>query len=80
MKRDACHQGMQFPIDVIAVCIHWYAAYPMSYLHLEEMMQDHGVFVDQSSINRLAIRFLPILKKVIRKHKHPVGKRLATAP
>ena len=29
-------KGMRFPIDVILVCIRWYAAYPLSYRHLEE--------------------------------------------
>lgn len=64
---------MRFPIDVILVCIRWYAAYPLSYRHLEEMMQERGVAVDHSSINRWAIRFLPLLEKVFRKHKHAVG-------
>lgn len=66
-------KGMRFPIDVILVCIRWYAAYPLSYRHLEEMMQERGVFVDHSSINRWAIWFLPLLEKVFRKHKRPVG-------
>ena len=66
-------KGMRFPIDVILVCLRWYAAYPLSYRHLEEMMQERGVFVDYSSINRWAIRFLPLLEKVFRKHKRPVG-------
>jgi transposase-like protein len=66
-------KGMRFPIDVILVCIRWYAAYPLSYRHLEEMMEERGVFVDHSSINRWAIRFLPLLEKVFRKHKRPVG-------
>ena len=66
-------KGMRFPIDIILVCIRWYSAYPLSYRHLEEMMQERGVFVDHSSINRWAIRFLPLLEKVFRKHKHPVG-------
>ena len=52
-------KGMRFPIDVILVCLRWYAAYPMSYRHLEEMMQERGVLVDHSSINRWAIPFLP---------------------
>ena len=30
------------------------------------------MFVDHSSINRWAIRFLPLLEKVFRKHKRPV--------
>ena len=66
-------KGMRFPIDVILVCIRWYAAYPLSYRHLEEMMQERGICVDHSSINRWAIRFLPLLESVFRKHKRPVG-------
>ena len=66
-------KGMRFPIDVILVCIRWYAAYPWSYRHLEEVMEERVVFVDHSSINRWAIRFLPLLEKVFRKHKRQVG-------
>ena len=43
-------KGMRFPIDVILVFIRWYAAYPLSYRHLEEMMQERGVKVEHSSI------------------------------
>jgi putative transposase len=64
---------MRFPLDVILVCIRWYAAYSLSYRNLEEMMEERGVFVDHSSINRWAIRFLPLLEKVFRKRKRPVG-------
>jgi putative transposase len=66
-------KGMRFPIDVIFVCIRWYAAYPLSYQHLEEIMEERGVSVDHSSINRWAIRFLPLIEKMARKHKRPVG-------
>ena len=66
-------QGMRFPIDVILVCIRWYVAYPLSYRHLKEMMEERGVSVDHSSINRWAIRFLPLIEKMARKHKRPVG-------
>ena len=62
-------KGMRFPIDVILVCIRWYVAYPLSYRHLEEMMEERGVSVDLSSINRWAIRFLPLIEKMARKHK-----------
>ena len=37
------------------------------------MMHERGVNVDHSTINRSAIRFLPQLEKVFRKHKRPVG-------
>src|SRR5471030_814552 len=66
-------KGMRFPIDVILVCIRWYMAYPLSYRHREETMEERGVSVDHSSINRWAIRFLPLIEKMARKHKHPVG-------
>ena len=66
-------KGMRFPVDVILVCIRWYAAYPLSYRHLEEIMRERGVVVDHSSINRWAIRFLPLLEKAFQKHKHAVG-------
>jgi putative transposase len=66
-------KGMRFPVDVILVCIRCYAAYPLSYRQLEEMMQERGVVVDHSSINRWAMRFLPLLEKVFRQHKRPVG-------
>jgi putative transposase len=65
---------MRFPVDVILVCIRWYAAYPLSYRHLEEIMEERGVLVDHSSINCWAIQFLPLLEKVFRNHKHAVGK------
>jgi len=66
-------KGMRFPLEVILVCIRWYAAYPLSYRHLEEMMEERGVQVDHSTINRWSIRFLPLLEKAFRKYKRPVG-------
>jgi putative transposase len=66
-------KGMRFPIDVILVCIRWHAAYPLSYRHIEEMMRERGVAVDHSSINRWAVRFLPLLEKSFHQYKRPVG-------
>lgn len=64
---------MRFPLEIILTCIRWYAAYSLSYRNLEEMMAERGVTVDHSTINRWAIRFLPLLEKRFRKHKSPVG-------
>ena len=64
---------LRFPIEVILVCIRWYAAYLLSYRHIEEIMGERGVTVDHSSINRWSIRFLPMLEKVFRHHKRQVG-------
>ncbi len=64
---------MRFPKEIILVCIRWYAAYPLSYRHLEEMMEERGVSVDHSTVNRWAIKFFPLLEKIFRKHKRAVG-------
>jgi putative transposase len=45
-------KGTRSPIDVILVCIRWYASYSLSYRHLEEIIQERGVSVDHLSINR----------------------------
>ena len=37
---------MHFPTEVILVYIRWYVAYPLTYRHLEEMMEERGVSVD----------------------------------
>jgi transposase-like protein len=37
------------------------------------MMEERGVSLDHSSINRWAIRFLPLIEKMARRHKSPVG-------
>ena len=65
--------GMRFPKEIILLCIRWYAAYPLSYRHLEEMMEERGVSVDHSTVNRWAIKFCPLLERIFRKHKRPVG-------
>jgi len=71
-------KGMGFPIDVIMVCIRWYAAYPLSYRHREEMMQERGVTVDHSSVNCWAIRFLPLcFRKGLPKPQARCWKKLA---
>lgn len=54
-------------------CVRWYAAYPLSLRHVEEMMAERGVFVDHSTVSRWAIRMLPVLEKIFRKYKRPVG-------
>ena len=64
---------MRVPLDIILVCIRWYAAYPLSYRHFEEMMAERGVSVDHSSISRWAIRFLPLLEMISRQHKRPAA-------
>ena len=65
---------LHYPLDVMLLCVRWYAAYPLSVRNLEEMMAERGVEVDHSTVHRWALKILPVLAKVFRRHKRPVGR------
>jgi putative transposase len=67
-------RGAHFEAQIILFCVRWYVAYPLSYRHLEEMMQERGVSVDHSTINRWVIKYSPQLEQAMRGHKRPIGK------
>jgi transposase-like protein len=60
-------------VEVMLICARWYAAYPLSLRHIEEMMAERGVFVDQSTVHRWSVKILPVLAAAFRKRKRPVG-------
>ena len=64
---------MHYPLEVMLVCVRWYAAYPLSLRHIEEMMAERGVVVDHATVHRWAIKILPVLAAVFRRRKRPVG-------
>ena len=67
-------KAMRFPIDVILVYIRWYAAYPLSDRHLEEMIAKSVAFVSiipPSTAGRPGL--YPCLRKCCANHKRPVG-------
>jgi putative transposase len=66
-------KGSQFERDIILWGVRWYVAYPISYRQLEEMMYERGVEVDHSSLNRWVLKYTPVLDKVFRQRKRPVG-------
>lgn len=49
-------KGAHFESDIILVGMRWYLAYPLSYRYLEERMQERGVAVDHSTVNRWVIK------------------------
>lgn len=64
---------LHYPLEVMLVCARWYAAYPLSFRHLEKMMQERGVFVDHSTVHRWALKILPVMALIFRRRKRPVG-------
>src|SRR5664279_3536138 len=67
-------QRLHYPLQVMLTCVRWYVAYPLSLRHVEEMMQERGVFVDHVTVHRWAIKVLPVLAAVFRRRKHPVDR------
>ena len=64
---------LHYPLEVMLVCVRWYAAYPLSLRHLEEMMAERGIAVGHSTVHRWAVKMLPVLAAVFRRRKRPVG-------
>ena len=67
-------QRMCYPLEVMLVCVRWYAAYPLRFRNIEEMMAERGVVVDHSKLHRWAMKILPVLVAAFRQRKRPVGK------
>ncbi len=67
-------QRMHYPLEVMLACVRWYAAYPLSFRNIEEMMTERGVFVDHSTLHRWSIKMLPVLAAMFCRRKHPVGR------
>jgi putative transposase len=65
-------KGTHFVKDVILTCVRWYVAYPLSYRHVEELMQERGVAVDHATINRWVLKYAPQLEEAFHHRKRPV--------
>ena len=66
-------KGSHFEREVILWGVRWYVAYPISYRQLEEMMEERGVEVDHSTLNRWVLKYVPLLDKQFRDRKRQVG-------
>src|SRR5262244_1403339 len=65
-------KGAHFPQEIILMGVRWYVAYPLSTRHVEELMEERGVEVDHSTINRWVIKYSPQLEEAFHRRKRPV--------
>jgi len=65
-------KGAHFPPEVILMGVRWYVAYPLSTRHVEELMEERGVAVDHSTINRWVIKYSPQLEEAFHRRKRSV--------
>jgi len=65
-------KGAHFPQEIMLMGVRWYVAYPLSTRHVEELMEERGVEVDHSTINRWVIKYSPQLEEAFHRRKRAV--------
>jgi len=66
-------RGSHFERAVILWGVRWYVAYPIGYRQHEEIMDERGVKVDHSTLNRWMRKYGRLLEARFRTRKRPVG-------
>jgi transposase-like protein len=65
-------KGAHFPTDIILMGVRWYVAYPLSYRHVEELMEERGVPVDHATLQRWVVKYSPQLEEAFHRRKRAV--------
>src|SRR5215216_1632041 len=65
-------KGAHFPPDIILMGVRWYVAYPLSYRHVEELLEERGVPIDNATIQRWVVKYSPLLEEAFHRRKRPV--------
>ena len=60
-----------FTNHIIILAVRWYCKYGVSYRDLEEMLEERGVGVDHSTINRWVLFYAPKLAQKLKKRWKP---------
>ena len=68
-------KGAHFPQEIILTCVRWCVAYPLSYRHVEELMEERGVLLDHATIQRWVVKYSAQLEEAFHRRKRPVGRR-----
>jgi putative transposase len=66
-------KGAHFPQDIILLGVRWSVAYPLSYRHVEELMEERGVPIDHATIQRWVVTYSPQLEEAFHRRKRPIG-------
>ena len=66
-------KGAHFPQDIILMGVRWYVVYPLSYRHVEELMEERGVLLDHALIQRWVVKYSPLLEEAFHRRKRAVA-------
>jgi transposase-like protein len=65
-------KGAHFPKEVILMGVRWSLAYPLSTRHVEELLEERGVELDQATLNRWVTKYSPLLEEAFQRRQRPV--------
>src|SRR5437867_7538814 len=65
-------KGAHFPQEIILMGVRWYLASPLSYRHVEELLEERGVPVDHATIQRWVVKDSPLLEAAFHRRKWSV--------
>jgi len=65
-------KGAHVPQEIILMGVRWYLAYPLSYRHVEALMEERGVRLDHATIQRWVVKDSPWLEEAFHRRKRPV--------
>jgi putative transposase len=65
-------KGAHFPDDIILMGVRWYVAYPLSYRHVEALLEERGVPSDHATIQRWVVKDSPQLEEAFHRRKRAV--------
>src|SRR2546429_342714 len=65
-------KGAHVPQDIILMGVRWYLAYPLSYRHVEALLEERGVPIDHAPIQRWGVNYSPLLAEALHCRKRPV--------
>ena len=64
-------RGSHYPKEVILYAVYFYVRYGISYRDLEEILDERGIKVDHSTLNRWVIRYSAMIAEAAMKKKQP---------
>src|SRR2546423_293919 len=65
-------KGAHFPQDIILMGVRWYLAYPLSYCHVEELLEERGVPIDHATVQRWVVKYSPQLEEAFHRRRRPI--------
>jgi putative transposase len=72
MSQDRL-KGCHFPKCIVLQAVYWYLRYSLSYRDIEELMNERGVNIDHSTVQRWVFKYTGMIEEEFRKKKKSVG-------